>query len=67
MGSKVWKCAGCGIEGPDTMRRCDCATNVVCCGREGAWKTDPPCPHCGKPIDMWVSPAPRTAGEGEKQ
>lgn len=39
--SDVWKCAGCGVEGFDTDRRCDCATNIVCRGKEGATKTGP--------------------------
>ena len=39
--SDVWKCAGCGVEGFDTNRRCDCATTVVCRGKEGATKTGP--------------------------
>ena len=58
-----WRCAGCGIEGEDTMRRCHCATNIVTRKNEdgskpdqGAWKTDPPCPHCGKPIDHFGEP-----------
>ena len=40
-GPDEWKCAGCGIAGPDTDRRCDCATSVVCCGNRGEWKTGP--------------------------
>lgn len=49
-----WRCAGCGIEGPDTTRLCDCATNVVCSTLErgrGLWKTDPKCDFCGGAID----------------
>lgn len=38
-----WTCAGCGIAGPDTDRRCDCATAVVVRGKEGEWKTGPTC------------------------
>lgn len=59
MCENVWRCAGCGIEGPDTMRRCDCATSVVIRKMpEGQrdlaeWKTDPPCPHCGNPVDLF--------------
>ena len=42
--SEVWRCAGCGIEGPDTDRRCGCATSVVVssvCKKTGEWKTGP--------------------------
>lgn len=39
----MWKCAGCGIEGPDKARRCDCATNVVVSSDGvGAWKERDP-------------------------
>ena len=40
-GADDWSCAGCGISGPDTDRRCDCATAVVVRGKEGQWKTGP--------------------------
>jgi hypothetical protein len=36
---ETWRCAGCGIEGPDKARRCDCVTSVIISSDgAGAWK-----------------------------
>lgn len=36
-----WRCSGCGVESPNQLRSCDCATNVVFkTGNKHAWKLD---------------------------
>lgn len=34
-----WKCCGCGVEHPDRVRRCDCATNSLYDGENPTRKT----------------------------
>ena len=46
-GAEEWKCAGCGVSGPDRFRRCKCTTNVIVMQRGDGrtfteWKRDQP-------------------------
>lgn len=41
MTTEEWKCSGCGVDSPDQLRSCDCATNVLFKpGNQHTWKLD---------------------------